>query len=262
MRIVRFVFLIIVSVPFLGPSFAQQTPTSSTQAVTLLKQALAALNPGTPTTDITLSGSVHYIAGSDDENGTATLQALSGATKLTLSLQSGSRTYVENTSSNSPTGTWSGPDGVAHAIPYHNLLTDPVWFFPLLPIARGLSNSGYLITYVDQETLDGEAVQHIAISQPGTLPTTGGEPSFSHLSQMDYFLDSTTFLPVAVKFTIHPDTNDLLDIPVEVRFSDYRTVNGVQVPFHVQRLLNNVLALDFQFETAALNTGLSASQLQ
>ena len=262
MRIVRFVFVIIVSVPFLAASFAQQTPSSSAQALTILKQALAALNPDTPTTDVTLSGSVQYIAGSDDESGTATLQALAGASKLSLSLPSGSRTYVENTSGNSPSGTWSGPDGVAHAIAYHNLLTDPVWFFPLLPIARGLSNSGYVITYVDQETLDGEAVQHITIFQPGSLQTSNGEPSLSHLSQMDYFLDSITFLPVAVKFTVHPDTNDLLDIPVEVRFSDYRAVNGVQVPFHVQKFLNNVLALDFQFETAALNTGLSASQLQ
>lgn len=262
MRIVRFVFLIIVSVPFLAASFAQQTPSSSAQAVTLLKQALAALNAGTPTTDVTLSGSVHYIAGSDDENGTANLQALAGASRVALNLPSGPRTYIANTTGNSPSGTWSGPDGVKHTIPFHNLLTDPVWFFPLLPIARGLSNSGYVITYVAQETFDGQAVQHVAVSQPGNLQTSDSEPSFSHLSQFDYFLDSTTFLPVAIKFTVHPDTNDLLDILVEARFSDYRAVNGAQVPFHVQRLLNNVLALDFQFETAALNTGLSASQLQ
>jgi hypothetical protein len=262
MRIVRFVFVIIVSVPFLAASFAQQTPTSNAQAVKFLQQALAALNPGIPTTDVTLSGSVHYVAGSEDENGTATLQALAGASKLNLSLPSGSRTYVENASGNSPSGTWSGPDGVAHAIAFHNLLTDPVWFFPLLPISQGLSNSGYVITYVGQETLDGEAVQHITVFQSASFQTSDGEPSFSHLSQMDYFLDSITFLPVAIKFNVHPDTNVLLDIPVEARFSDYRAVNGVQVPFHVQRFLNNVLSLDFQFETAALNTGLSASQLQ
>ena len=262
MRIVRFVFVIIVSVPFLAASFAQQTPSSSAQALTILKQALTALNPGTPTTDVTLSGSVHYIAGSDDENGTATLQALGGASRVALNLPSGPRTYVAIATGNPPSGTWSGPDGVVHTIPFHNLLTDPVWFFPLLPITRGLSNSGYVITYVAQETLDGQAVQHVTVSQPGNLQTSDNEPSLSRLSQFDYFLDSTTFLPVAIKFNVHPDTNELLDILVEARFSDYRAINGTQVPFHVQRLLNNVLALDFQFETATLNTGLGASQLQ
>ncbi len=79
---------------------------------------------------------------------------------------------------------------------------------------------------------------------------------------MDFFLDSTTFLPAVTTFNIHPDNNALLDIPIEVRFSDYRAVNGVQVPFHVQKFLNNGLILDLQFQTAALNTGLATSQFQ
>ncbi len=83
-----------------------------------------------------------------------------------------------------------------------------------------------------------------------------------HLSQMDFFLDSTTFLPAAVTFNIHPDNNALLDIPIEVRFSDYRAVKGVQVPFHIQKFLNNGLILDLQFTTAVLNAGLGASQFQ
>jgi hypothetical protein len=84
----------------------------------------------------------------------------------------------------------------------------------------------------------------------------------AHLSKMDFFLDPTTFLPAAVTFNIHPDNDAGLDIPIEVRFSDYRAVNGVQVPFHVQKFLNNSLVLDLQFATAVLNTGLAASQFQ
>jgi hypothetical protein len=79
---------------------------------------------------------------------------------------------------------------------------------------------------------------------------------------MDFFLDSTTFLPTNVTFNIHPDDNALLDIPIEARFSDYRAINGAQIPYHVQKLVNNNLYLDLQFETAALNTGLVVSQLE
>src|SRR5205807_816317 len=94
------------------------------------------------------------------------------------------------------------------------------------------------------------------------------------LSQFDIFLDSATFLPVAVAFNIHPDNNALLDIPVEIRYSDYRSVgSGVgpnvgpgfslasspQAPFHIEKFLNGSLSLDLQFSTVTLNSGLTAA---
>jgi len=42
------------------------------------------------------------------------------------------------------------------------------------------------------------------------------------LSQTDLYLDSTTLLPAAMTFNIHPDDNALLDIPIEIHFSEYR----------------------------------------
>jgi len=76
---------------------------------------------------------------------------------------------------------------------------------------------------------------------------------------MDLYLDSTTLLPASLTFQVHPDNNMSVDIFVEVLFSDYRAISGVQVPFRVQKYLNNGLALDLQLETATINSGLSAS---
>jgi hypothetical protein len=257
---VRFLLSFVLAASFLIPSAAQQTATSP-QAVQYLQRALVALGASKPLSDVTLTGTANYIAGSDDETGTATLKAVVGASRIDLNLSSGPRSEVVNTSA-SPAGTWSGPDGVSHAISSHNLLTDPAWFFPAFPIAHGVSGSGYLVTYVGQETREGQAVEHLMISQTSPVQTPSGAPTLGHLSQTDFFLDSTTFLPAAVTFNIHPDNDAGLDIPIEVRFSDYRAVNGVQVPFHVQKFLNNGLILDLQFETAVLNTGLAASQFQ
>jgi hypothetical protein len=246
------------------PLAAQQSPSTSPQAVQYLQRALAALSASTPLADVTLSGSAHYIAGSDDETGTATLKAVVGASRIDLNLSSGPRSEIQNSQNSSgasTVGAWSGPDGVSHPISFHNLLTDPAWFFPAFPIKHGLS-SGYGATYVGHETREGQAVEHLTIFQTSVVPLPAGVPTMAHLSQMDFFIDSTTFLPAAVTFNIHPDNNELLDIPIEVRFSDYRAVKGVQVPFHVQKFLNNSLILDLQFATAALNTGLAASQFQ
>jgi propanediol dehydratase large subunit len=141
-RIVRFVLLIIISISVVGMSVAQQTSVSTAQAINLLQTARAALNPGTPTTDVTLSGSARYIVGGDDETGTAVLKAVAGASRIDLSFPSGTRSEIENGYANgasAPSGSWSGPDGVVHTISFHNLFTDPVWFFPVFPITHGLS---------------------------------------------------------------------------------------------------------------------------
>jgi hypothetical protein len=260
MRATRLLALVLIILSMIQLAVAQQTASSSTQASQLLQQSLAALQGNMSLTDVTLSGTAHYIAGSDNETGTAVLKAVSGASRVDLSLSSGPRSEVVNASV-SPAGTWSGPDGVSHRISFHNLLTDPAWFFPAFPIAHALS-SGYVATYVGHENRDGQAVEHVTISQASTVQTPSGAPTMAHLSQMDFFLDSTTFLPAALAFNIHPDNNALLDIPIGVRFSDYRPVNGVRVPYHIQKFLNNSLVLDLQFSTAVLNTGLAASQFQ
>jgi hypothetical protein len=258
MRIFRFV-LILVLIAFAKSATAQQTFIPSPQATTLLQQALAALSGGRSVIDVTLSGTARRIAGSDDESGTVVLRALAtGASRMELTLPGGNRSEVLSMSSAEPAGAWSGPNGVPHSIAYHNLLTTPAWFFPVFTVARGLS-AGHVATYIGHETLNGQAVEHFTVSQAPTTPDPPGAPSFEHLSQIDFFLDSTTFLPAAIAFNIHPDDNTLIDIPVEVEFSSYTAVSGSQVPFRIQKYINNTLALDLQFESAAFNSGLSTA---
>ena len=46
------------------------------------------------------------------------------------------------------------------------------------------------------------------------------------------------------------------DIAAEVRFSDYRLVSGIRVPFHVQEFLNGGLVLDILISNVTVNPGL------
>jgi len=266
MHFVRTYVAVILSLGLVIPALAQQpgtsTPQSSPQALPLLQQALAALTGGQPITDITLSGTARRIAGSDDESGTTVLEALTtGQARMDLSLPSGSRSEVVTFTKQCPAGYWSGPDGVFHAVANHNLLSDSSWFFPAFTVTRLTVTSKYVVSYVGQETENGRAFTHLTAYQPNPsnseLPAW--LPTFSHLTQMDLFLDSTTLLPARLEFNMHPDNNMGQDIPVEILFSDYRTVNGAQIPFHVQKSLNNSLFLDFQLESAVLNSGLSTT---
>jgi hypothetical protein len=260
MRATRLTSLVLVILSISQPAVAQQTPSSSTQASQLLQQSLAALQGNTSLSDVTLSGTARRIAGSDDESGSAVFKALaSGAGRVDLSISSGQRSEVQNLTATEPAGAWSGPDRISHAIANHNLLTEPVWFFPAFAIARRLSSTGYVRTYVGHETHNGQAVEHVSVSQTPLPQIPSGLFPFQHLTQVELFLDSTTLLPSTIGFTIHPDKNALIDMPVEVRFSDYRPVSGAQVPFHIQKFLNNSLILDFQADSVTLNSGLTAS---
>lgn|SRR5437016_11658 len=259
MRVARLFFLVSISFVLSVSIAAQQTATSSPQALQLLQRSLSALAGGQTLTDVTLSGTARRIAGSDDDTGTAVLKALTaGASRMDLTLSSGQRSEIRNLSAETPAGAWSGPDGISHAMAYHNLLTEPAWFSPAIAITRGLSSSGVVATYIGQGSRNSASVQHVALYQP-SFSSADVAPLLQHLTQIDLYLDSSTLLPAAMTFAIHPDNNALLDISVEVRFTDYRAVNAAQVPFHIQQYINNSLYLDLQLQSATFNTGLSAS---
>lgn len=295
MRMPRPPVLLLACLAFPAALLAQEstttsTPTSDPQAVALVQRSLAALTGGVAVTDVTLTGSAHRIAGSDNETGTATLEAIfAGDSRVELGFASGNRIEIRNHSAlplpgslppgvpaaaaqmPQALGAWIGPDGSTHPMAGHNVMTDAAWFFPALTLERLAASQSYILAYVGQETHDGVAVLHISAVQPyspppGTssatnVPLLEVPPTqlIAHLTQMDLFVDPNSLLPVALDFNQHPDSNALLDIPVEIRFSGYQSNNGVAVPMHVQKYLNNVLALDLQFTSAATNSGLSSS---
>src|SRR6266581_2921063 len=100
MRVARLVFLLSIAF-FLSLSLAaQQTATTSPQALLFLQKSLSALGGAQALTDVTLSGTARRIAGSDDDTGTAVFKALaSGAGRTDLSLASGQRSEVCDLSS-------------------------------------------------------------------------------------------------------------------------------------------------------------------
>ncbi|HVS89752.1 MAG TPA: hypothetical protein VHF01_16215 [Candidatus Acidoferrum sp.] len=130
MRSIRPVAAVYLCFVLVLSTSAQQSLAPPRQAPALLQSAFAALGGANPVTDVTLTGTARRIVGSDDESGTATLKAVSGASRLDLSFPSGQRSEVRNASGDKLVGTWSGPDGVSHGIAFHNLLTEPAWFFP------------------------------------------------------------------------------------------------------------------------------------
>jgi hypothetical protein len=257
---------------------------SDPQAVALVRQSLAALTGGAAITDVTLTGTAHRIAGSDDVAGAATLEATAaGDSRIDLTFPSGDWTEIRNhagtplpgtlppglpaaaTQGPRPVGARSGPDGVVHEMMGQDLMTDSSWFFPALTLSRLLSSPLYVLSYIGSETHWGQTVVHLSAVQQFSQVANAPAQDIAllqHLSRMDFYLDPTSLLPVALRFNTHPDGNAMIDIATEVRFSDYRVVSGVQIPFHVQECVNGSLAFDLGFSNVTLNSGLSGTNFE
>src|SRR5437868_5551414 len=89
MSATRLVLLVLALLSISYFTSARQAPSTDPQATALLQKSLFALSGGQTLTDVTLSGTVRRIAGSDDETGTATYKAISGANRLDLTLSGG-----------------------------------------------------------------------------------------------------------------------------------------------------------------------------
>jgi len=251
----RAVILFVALVPSAFPQ--QTTPTAPGSAI--LQKALSALDPSGAVKDITLSGTARRIAGSDDETGTVVARGAAGnSTKLALNFPSGPRVEARSVDAGVLAGSWSGPDGVAHQAAYHNALTH-AGMFPAFTLAALIASPNAVITSLGQETRNGIAVVHLVAYENAPGLTGDTAALVQRLSKVDILVDAATLLPAAISFNIHPDNNALADIPITLEFSDYRSVNGANIPFHVQKHINGSLALDLHFSSATLNSGLTAA---
>lgn len=231
-----------------------QAAASDPQAVALANQAVLALTRGVPITDAMLTGTAIRIVASDQQSGGVTLKVKgTGESRIDLAISS---KFCEVRNDAVGPGFWYGKDQTWHPMALHNALTDAAWFFPALSSLSVVNNPNTTSTYIGLETREGIAVQHVRISRQVSNVAPRSAAFFSHLNTVDFYLDVRSLLPAFIAFAVHPDDDAGIDIPAEIRFADYRNVNGVQVPFRIQKLVQGSLLLDLAISQAAINTGI------
>jgi hypothetical protein len=252
----RLVSFFVLSLFAAVQAVSQAIPSSDPVAVSMAAKSMAALTGGLPITDATLHADVTWIMGSDSEMGTGTLTAKGiSEARVDLNLTGGTRTDVRNVTNGLPAGGWNAKGGTSTAYAQHNSWTDAGWFFPALFSLAQSGNPNFVFSYVGQEQHGGVTVEHIRNFQM-TATASKDISTAQRLSTMDFYLDPLSFLPLAVSFNAHADNDLNVDIPIEVRFAKYQPVSGIQVPFHIQKMLNGGVVLDITVTNAILNSGL------
>ena len=228
---------------------------TATSPITSALQASLQAEVGTVSLqDATLGGTAETIAGADDETGSFTFRGTAGGcSRVDIGLTSGTLSETRQPGISSPLGAWMGEDGVAHSSVQHNLMSGYWWPFPALIVNQLLTDSSMVVTFIGSEG----SLFHFSGYQQRSGASPGINSTLQQLTHFDLWLNGTTLLPAQLSFDIHPDTNAGVDIPVQVQYLNYQTIAGVTVATHIQKLINNTVAVDAQIQTVNINTGLT-----
>jgi hypothetical protein len=248
---------------------APSLPQPNAQGPALIMQSLAAATGGVQVTDVTLSGTSTVASPTGGQSGSITLTATAiGQEQLTFEAPDGTHTDTRDFSAGRRAGKFSAPNGVGGNTPPQSLPgIHPAWFFPAFVMATGSSSANFAQSDLGQETRNGAAVRHVAIWNQPSGAAVPFQASLQRLTEHDLFLDPATSLPVAMTFrfrAFNPKNPDApfrpiptapVEVEEEVRYSDYRQVQGVPVAFHIQIYMNRALVDDIQISSVAINTG-------
>ena len=200
---------------------------------------------------VQLSGTARALAGSTDETGTFSFELKQNG-ESTLRLEAGTMSRTESSGSfgEMPECSWSGQNGVKHETANHNCWISVDWILPAFALSSHQADLEKKVK-TDELNPDGwnarlELTRKIKTSHKPT------EDLLRKLSASSLVLDPDTSLPTALTFNIHPDNDANTDIPIIVRYSNYREVSGASIPFHIQKFLNNGLVLDLTVENAVV----------
>jgi hypothetical protein len=235
---------------------APQAAVRDPQALSVISSSLKALTGSVTVTDVILQTTATYVAGSDEETGTATLTASGNQESLVqLYLSGGTRQEIRN----GPAGAWIGPDGTVHSMATNNCWTDASWFFPVLTLEAVAANPQESVSYLGPDSSKGATLLHVRVASALSGQDATLTALIASLSTMDIYFDPQSFLPLALDFTVQPDAGITTYIPVEIRFGNFQNINGALVPLQIQKYFQGTLLLNLVVSSAAIDSGVPAS---
>lgn len=224
-------------------------------ASSILANLQISFSGGKPVTNVQLTGTAIWYADGPEDTGTATLTASStGAAQLQLSLsKSGVRTELQDSIGPTMTCQWSYGSQTLQSADAMNCWKGEVWFLPALSLqAATLPVSVGVVDYgVDA---DSSGSFHHLQSQM-VVPGLPGKMTAQVMqeSTTDIGLDPVSLLPARLSYKVHPDDGAPIQVPIEVRFSNYQKIGGVEVPFLIRRYINGSLQLEVSVQSAEIN---------
>ena len=231
-------------------ALSQSPPPRDPRALVLLQQSLAAMGGVVPA-DSVATGTVTITAGSKTDTGTIRI--------LTRGLSQSVEEF------DLPDGKWSdifsgglGAHKAADKLEEQSLewaCSAQSASFPLVLISSFLNNPDSAFEYVGLEESGGAKLHHIRITN-----TFASNAKLKHLSEFsirDLWLDAASGLPRRLSYERRAAGGAEPRIPMEVRYSDFRTVAGILYPFRIEKDFNGTPWATIKVSSVTFSTSLT-----
>jgi hypothetical protein len=240
--------------------FAQQSPpplapVRDPQAITVLRNALAAM--GGTTAASQLQDSVTQAAISWPTNPSAPAATTSITTKGMNRIRVDTNANAKSTSVIYDRGRQlrSGQKGWQVA-PSANSRFRRADHLPALLLAYELSRNDFSASYVGIEPVGTATAHHITLSRISSMGNSL-DGKFTKDSQIEIFVDPTTFLVVKVSFVHFSEIDWRIGLPMEIDYSSYQNVGGMMVPFTQVTIVNGKPIYELHLTSVAFNQGVA-----
>lgn len=244
--------------PSLGTATSQPPPSKDAQALLVIEQALAAsgwVEGVTQFQDLEASGSITYYWAGEEVSGPVAIKGKGiEQFRLDATLPDGQRSFAVSNG----IGERIDADGSKTALAFQNTANAGLLNFPLPALAAARRDASATLTYVDSVVLPGGSAHQIRVRRNFTNALKD-DPVLRNVRTTDYFIDAATLLVVKTMDTQHADDNIFEDYAREIHLSDYRNVQGLQVPFTIAEDFAGQRTWKIQLNSTRFNAGLTDS---
>jgi hypothetical protein len=249
---------------------AQQTQTNTTpspapkdpQAVDVVNRALSAAGGASAikaVTDYTATGNVTYHWNPEAQGSVTVLGLGLGQIRVDANLPRGRHTSVISdgqTTTKAEDGTISRypppyPVPSSDAFPYQPPMFPGSFVLPHAQLMAVLNSPRISISYKGIVQLDGHSVYDIQVQK--VVPGRTQPDSMTEYRTMDFYIDTSTLQLVMTQDNVPKH------IIHQIRYSDYRPVSGVLVPFAISEQMGGQKTRDLHLGQISFNGGLQDS---
>lgn len=204
----------------------------------------------------TAAGSITYYWAGEEVKGSA-LISQKGADEF--SLQVSLPTATRSLAVSHGQGAIQEIDGTTTTIPYYNAVNQAAATLPLMRVLAAVSNPSTDVSYQGVVEVEGRPAHDIRLVAPATDQVPDLDHRLKELRTLEVFIDSSTLLITRTRDTIHADGDMSDQYARELFFSDYRSVNGVVVPFAITEKFAGQRTWSLQLDSASFTTTIAST---
>jgi len=230
--------------------------TQDPQAVAVAQAAFTAMGGAQAIAgyqDSLASGTVTISAGGNPVSYPITKSKGLRETRVELQMPKGTNVRIVNQGQ----GAILRPDGSVKTLYSNNTFYEHVNHVPLLSVLAEYANGNVNLLYKGVQQVQGQPEDVIEVD---FVPNLANGQTFASMSRALFFVNQVTRLVDKTQSTPFYEGDTKNTFTEEVYFTDYRSVNGLMLPFHQTVFTDGKLDSDITFTSVTLNVGLLDSE--